>query len=304
MTETAVLTSSLPPRIAVIGAVKIGSTFAFQLSRTGRHDVTVVARPGSLRLQQLQRDGAIINIAGERVEVGVTDKLDETVPYDLVVVTILDYQIDAILPTLQRSAARCIQFMFNTFGPDRLRKAVGAVRCAFGMPFLQATLDADGRLKATIGAAGQKTIMSEQRWVDVFQAAGIPAVVESNMPRWLRCHVPLCVAFESVSVAGVRRGGGASWGEALVLARGMHASYDVIKGLGYGIYPMTKKRLAGSPTWLVASMLWSMSRIRPFRELLASGKAECNALVDSLAVAAGSAKRSETATAIKAMRPS
>jgi 2-dehydropantoate 2-reductase len=57
--------------------------------------------------------------------------------------------------------------------------------------------------------------------VDIFNAAGLPAVLEPNMPLWLRCHVPLCVAFESVSVAGVKRGGGASWGEALILAKGV-----------------------------------------------------------------------------------
>ena len=79
------------------------------------------------------------------------------------------------------------------------------------MPFVQATLDSDGKLKATIGAGGQKTIMSERRWVDMFNAAGLPAAIEPDMPLWLRCHVPLCVAFESVAVAGERRGGGASW---------------------------------------------------------------------------------------------
>lgn len=43
--------SSSPLRIVVLGAGKIGSAFAFQLARTGHHDVTVVARPGSVRLQ-------------------------------------------------------------------------------------------------------------------------------------------------------------------------------------------------------------------------------------------------------------
>jgi len=45
--------------------------------------------------------------------------------------------------------------------------------------------------------------------LDVFNAAGLPALVEPDMPLWLHCHVPLCVAFESVSVASERGGGGA-----------------------------------------------------------------------------------------------
>ena len=296
--------SPSPLRIAVLGVGKIGSTFAFQLARAGHHDVTVVARPGSVRLQQLQRDEGIVDVKGERASARVTDTLDEQTPYDLVIVTLLAHQVDAVLPTLQRSAAKCIQFMFVTFEPERLRDAVGADRCSFGMPFVQAILDDDGRLKATIGAAGQKTIMSQRRWVDVFSAAGLPAALESDMSLWLRCHVPLCVAFESVSVAGQRRGGGASWGEALVLARGVHEGFALIKGLGYRVYPRGKARIAGCPTWVVAAMLWLMSRIRSFRELLATGKNECRALVDVMVAAAPRANPPVRLADIQAMKPS
>ncbi len=217
-------------RIAVLGAGKIGSAFAFHLARTGGHDVTVVARPDSARLQQLERDRAIVDVKGERAGVQVASRLDEAVPYDLVIVTLLAHQADALLPALQRSAAMAIQFMFNTFDPERLRVAIGDERCSFGMPFVQANLTGDGRLDAKVGAGGQKTIMGRQRWVDLFNAAGLPAALERDMPRWLRCHVPLCVAFESVSVAGERRGGGASWGQALVVSRGLRASFALDPG--------------------------------------------------------------------------
>lgn len=292
-----------PLRIAVLGAGNIGSTFAFQLARTSGHDVTVVARPGSLRLRQLQRDRAIIDVMGNRATVRVADMLDEQAPYDLVIVTVLAHQVDAVLPVLRRSVAERVQFMFNVFDPERLQNAVGAERCIFGMNFLQATLTADGRLKATIGAAGQKTLIGEQRWVDLFNAAGLPAAVEREMPLWLRCHVPLCVAFESISVAGVRRGNGASWGEALVLARGVHAALGLIKGLGYPVYPRTKKLIERSPTSVVAATLWLMSRVRSFRELLATGKAECVALVDAMVAAAPLAREPVEVSAIEAMKP-
>ena len=36
----------------------------------------------------------------------------------------------------------------------------------------------------------------------------------------------------------------------------------------------------------IAAMLWSMSRVRPFRELLATGKAEAAAIVNVMADAA------------------
>ena len=296
--------SSPPLRIAVIGAGKIGSTFASRLVRVGGHDVTVIARPDSMRLRQLRRDGAIVERGGERAAVGVADVLDEQAPFDLLIVTVLAHQAEPLLPALGRSAAQCILFMFNTFEPERLRDAVGTGRCCFGMPFVQATLDGEGRLKATIGAAGQKTIMDRQRWVDLFQAAGLPASLEPDMPLWLRCHVPFCVAFESVSIAGQRRGGGASWREALMLAQGIRASFRLIRGLGYRVYPATKRRIDASPVWLVAAALWFMSRIRSFRELLATGQAECDALVDAMASAAPRAMPPVPVSDIRAMKPS
>ena len=297
------VSSSSPLRIAVLGAGKIGSAFAFQLVRSGGHDVTVIARPSSVRLAQLERDQAIVDHKGDRAGVRVAGALDERTPYDLLIVTLLAHQTEPLLPALERSAARCIQFMFNTFEPRRLEAAIGGERCAFGMPFVQSTLDTDGKLKVTIGAGGQKTIMSRQRWVDVFNAAGLPAALEPDMPLWLRCHTPLCVAFESVSVAGVKRGGGASWGEAVILARGVHASFALIKMLGDKVYPTAKKRMDGSPVWVGAAMLWFMSRIRPFRELLATGRDECVALVETMASAAPPGAPEAVVSSILAMKP-
>jgi 2-dehydropantoate 2-reductase len=235
---------SSPLRIAVLGGGQIGSAFAFQLARTGGHDVTVIARPGSTRLAQLERDQAIVDIKGERASVRVASRLDEDAPYDLLVVTLLAHQTHPLMPALSRSAARSVQFMFNTFEPERLQASIGPERCALGMPFVQATLDGDGRLKVAIGTAGQKTIMDRQRWVDVFNAAGLPSALDPNMALWLRCHAPLCVALESVSVAGVRRRGAASWDEAVALARGVHASFALIKRLGYEIYRTPPVRAA------------------------------------------------------------
>ena len=298
------LHSPTPLRIAIFGVGRIGSTFGFQLARVGQHDVTVLARPGSNRLQQLQRDGGIVNVQGERAKVRVVDTLDEQTPYDLVIVTLLAFQVEAVLPVLRRSAAKCFQFMFNNFEPERLRDAVGVESCAFGMPFVQANFDQDGKLKATIGAGGQKTLLSQQRWVDVFNAAGLPAALEPDMPLWLRCHAPMCVAFESVSVAGERRGGGAAWGEALVLARGVHECFALIKGLDHPIYPRSKAMLNRSPAWMVAALLWTLSRVRSFRELLATGKQECGALVDTMAAAAPRAHPPVDVSRIQAMKPS
>ena len=303
MAENTMTIATQPLRIAIVGAGQIGSTFAFQLSRQGGHDVTVIARPGSDRLTQLRRDAAIVKVDGHRADVRVLDALDEQTPYDLVIVTVLAHQVDGVLPGLARSAAACIQFMFNVFDPERLGQAVGAGRCTFGMPFVQAKLDTNGRLAATIGAGGQKSIMGHQHWVDVFNASGLPARLERNMPLWLRCHVPLCVAFESASIAGVRRGGGASLRQAIVLAHGVHACFDLIETLGFSVYPRSKKIMYRLPASGLAAVFWSLSRVRSFRDLLATGERECRSLVDVMMKAAASGQRQDLLSQIEAMKP-
>jgi 2-dehydropantoate 2-reductase len=140
--------------------------------------------------------------------------------------------------------------------------------------------------------------------VDVFRAAGVPAALERDMSLWLRCHVPLCVAFESVSVTGERRGGGASWSEAFVLARGIHASNLLIRVLGYRVYPRANRLIEMSPSWALAAMLWLMSRLPSFRELLATGKTECCALVDVMVAVARTEKPTFDVTDLQAMKPS
>lgn len=290
-------------RIAILGAGRIGSALGFQLARTGGHDVTVVARRGSDRLRRLEGDKGIVSVTGERAEVRILDQLDEQAPYDLIIVTLLAHQAAPLLPSLRRSAAKEILLMFNSFDPEAMGDAVGVERCAFGMPFLQADYDGEGRLKAVIGAAGQKSLLSRQSLVDLFNAAGAPAVFERDMPLWLRCHAPLCIAFQSVCTAGERRGGGCSWGEARVAARGVHAAFALIRALGRPVYPTAKAWLSRSPVWLVAGLFWGVSRNRPFRELLATGRLEGRALTDAMLAAAATAAPAVPVARIEAMRP-
>jgi 2-dehydropantoate 2-reductase len=49
-------------------------------------------------------------------------------------------------------------------------------------------------------------------------------------------------------------------------------------------------------------MLWSLSRVRSFRDLLATGKAECVALIDTMVAAAPLAEPPAVALAIRAMK--
>ena len=290
-------------RIAVLGAGNIGSAFAFQLAKIGGHEVTVIARPGSARYQQLQRDKSIIDVHDKRANVIVSEQLDEEIHYDVIVVTLLAHQLEAVVPAMLNSKAKSFLFMFNNFAPERIEERFGTDRCTFGMPFIQSFLDRDGKLNVSIGAGGQKTKLGKQIWVDVFNAAGLPASLEANMPLWLRCHAPICIAFESSSFAGMQRGGGASWAESMTIAHGVHECYRLIKGLGYDLYPAAKVRIHQCPAWIIASILWGLTRLPSFRELLALGAAECSAMLDLLLAAAPLSGNPIALEKIEAMRP-
>ena len=266
--------------------------------------MTVIARPGSPRLQQLRRDNGIVTVAGAWSAMSVADRLDEQIAYDLVLVTTLAHQVDTVLPALQRSKARWVQFMFNTFDPEGPSAAIGEHRCSLGMPFVAASLDSEGKLTSALNP-GQKTLHGDRRWVALFAGAGLPSAFERDMPLWLRGHAPLCVAMESICVAAQRRGGGASWAQAMTVARGVQAGYAVIRALGYRVYPAAKSALDASPTVVIASMLWFVSRIASFRDLLATGVNECRVLADAMAAAATGATPAlpAAATAILAMKP-
>jgi 2-dehydropantoate 2-reductase len=269
--------------LAIIGAGRIGSALAYQLRRAG-HDVTVVARPNSRRLTQLRHDGGIVLTTSERAEVTVADRFDETKPFDLVIVTVLAHQVDALLPDLQRSRARCVHFMFVTPQTERLRSVVGADRATFGMAAVLATLDSDGRLGLTIPKT--KAMQGDQRWVDLFQAAGMPSKLEQDMGRWLRSHVPMTIAMEAVAVAGMRHKRGATWTEARTGARSLRAGYSILRGLGETPYPGSKNQISRAPRLLLTLMLRAVSSGR-FRETLGNSAAECRGLIDLMVTEAG-----------------
>jgi 2-dehydropantoate 2-reductase len=291
-------TTQAPRRVAIVGAGRIGSALAFQLAQAG-HDVTVIARPDSRRLAQLRRDGGIVATSGERAEVAVAGRLDEDVPYDLVIVTVLAHQIDPLLPALARSRAGCVHLMFVTPEADRLRAAIGADRVTFGMAAVLATLDGEGRLGLTIPRT--RAPQGDQRWVDLFQEAGMPATLEKDMGRWLRYQTPLTIAMESVALSGMQHRRGATWAEARTGARGLRAGFAIFRAAGETPYPAVKKRLSSAPLPLLTLMLWGVSRSR-FRETVGNSAEECRGLADLLAAEGGPATRAAV-SAVQTLRP-
>jgi 2-dehydropantoate 2-reductase len=253
-------------QIAIIGPGGIGSTFAFQLSLAG-HDVTVIAR--GRRLEQLRADGAIVTADGERADVSVADELDASTPWDLVLVTVLVSQVDVLLPTLTRSRAATVMFMFNTFQSlDRLRDSVGAHRFAFGFPAIVASLT-DGTLSANILRRGMSTTVTDPLWAKAFSDAGIPTTVEPDMQSWLRTHAAVIVPLAIAGGTADRRGSGLSKRESLSLADAMKEGFRLVRHLGDTVTPAHMSVLGWLPTRVLAVFLWMLTRIHAFVQTVA-----------------------------------
>ncbi len=266
-------------KIAVVGLGGIGSTFAFQLAQVG-HDVTVVAR--GKRLEQLQRDAAIVNSAGKRSAVRVSAALDAATPWDLVLVTVLAHQVDAVLPALRDCAAKTIMFMFNTFETlDRLRDAVGPARFAFGFPAILASVDG-GQLTSQIVTRGMVTTVTDAAFAKVFTDAGITAVVHSDMESWLRTHVAAVVPVMILAGESYSRQAGSSWKDAMRLARAMEEGFRVVRQLGNAITPAPMGFVSRLPTPVRATLMWTLSRVPVIRKSGAAGFGEPRALIDAM----------------------
>ncbi len=285
-------------RIAIVGTGAIGSTFAFHLSKVG-HDVTVIAR--GARLTQLRAENAIVRVDGERAKVDVSGTLDPTTPWDLVLVTVLAPQVDAVLPAVTESNAKIVMFMFNTFEPlDRLRDAVGAARFAFGFPAVLATLH-EGKLQTEVFSHGQITTVSDATWAKHFTGARIPTVMHGDMHSWLRTHAAFIMPFMALAaIVFARGGGGVSWEEARKIARAMSAGFALVRSLGNAITPSAMALMSHAPDVMTALVVWIASRTKTVRELGALGPGEARMLIDMMSAATPDAGRTE---AIRAIRP-
>lgn len=292
--------STAPRPIAVIGVGRIGSAFAFQLARSG-HEVTVVARPGSKRLEQLRRDGGIRRDTGETARVTVTDALDTAKPYDLVVVTVLAHQVDAVLPDLRASAARHIHFMFVTPEHQRLTAAVAPKRATFGMAAALSVIKPDGSMNLEIPKA--KAMQGDEDFVVLMQAAGMPAKYEPEAGRWLRSHTPLTIAMTSVAGTGMQHKKGATFAEARLGAQGLKAAFGILEALGETPYPKNKAQMSSMPTPMLALILRFVSRSR-YRETVGNSAEETRGLIELLtAEARQRPELREQVDAVLALRP-
>lgn len=269
--------------IAIIGAGRIGSTFAYHLGKA-RHDVTLVAR--GARLEALKSAGAVVTVTGDEAKVAAVGALDVSIAFDLVLVTVLADQVDGLLPELKASKARNIMFMFNSFEPtSRLREAVGVERAHFGFPNMTAFF-IDGRLKSTVDGPGMATTLSSPEWAKVFKQAGMPTEVEPDMDSFLRSHVAFVVPLFAAAQLTWKREANISWAEAAKLTEALVEALELVRGLGHTLKPAFVAVLAKLPRFMLVGIIWAFSRTQANKGLGEFGPGETRSLIDAMAAAA------------------
>lgn len=270
-------------KIAIVGPGRIGSTFAFHLARAG-HEITVIAR--GARFEALNREGAIVSVAGDRASVKTASALDPETPFDLVLVTVLAHQAEALLPVLQASSAKTVMFMFNTFEKvERLRGAVGAQRFASGFPNMTAFF-VEGRLKSKVDGPGMVTTLTSETWAAIFKQAGMPTEVENDIDSFLRSHVAFVVPLMAAANLVYKRDTELTWAEAKKLTAALVEALDLVRGLGHTLKPGFVGALAMLPSFVLCAVIWQFSRTAAVKDLGEFGPTETQELIDAMTAAA------------------
>lgn len=258
-----------PIRILVYGAGVIGSLYAARLKDAG-HDVVLLAR--GRRLNELETHGIVLQdeatgrMAVTRVT--LTDHLDPTDRYDLIVVTMRKGQVESILTSLAANTVTpTVLFMVNNgAGPDRWVEAVGRGRVVLGFPGagggkdgpqIRYQITSPSTQPTTLGELNGRVTPRLQAIRTAFQQAGFPTELSPNMDAWLCTHVALVVPIANA----LRLHGGDNYALAKspedlrLLVQGVQEGFAVLQALGIALVPSKMRLLRLLPAGLLVPIL-------------------------------------------------
>jgi 2-dehydropantoate 2-reductase len=189
--------------ILVIGAGVLGSLYAAYLSRSG-NKVSLLAR--GERLTQLREHGLVVEKwdTGEQYEaqVNLVETLAADDAFDLVLVLVRKNQVDALLPMLaaNRATPNILFMVNNAEGYQPLVNALGAERVLLGFPgaggtridhVIQYHIVEGNTQPITMGEIDGSITPRLKNVAAVFESAGLPTSLSTNMDAWLKTHVAL-----------------------------------------------------------------------------------------------------------------
>ncbi|KAF2103388.1 NAD(P)-binding protein [Rhizodiscina lignyota] len=258
-------------KIAIIGAGPVGCAFAVHLVKAG-HDVTIVGR--GQRLANLEENGGVLAKKSEKATeitktpVRAVGSLDTAQPWDLVLLTVTEHQLDEPLFATLKACPKSTEFlfMFNTFASlGKYFDVLGKERCIMGFPAIKASFY-DGVLVHQFLSFGQITIISSPEWRSIFSSAEITSVYEPDMQSWLRTRAAMALGVMSSLVAAAKRKSGVTWAEARLSAGAAREGLTLTKKLGNDITPKFIFYLGvAAPSFVLTGVLWVLTRVSSIR---------------------------------------
>ena len=250
-------------RILIYGAGVQGSIYGALLANGG-HDVSFLAR-GS-RALQLRSSGFLLQGAVGDPDVrlahpAVVESLEPTDHYDICLVTVRREQIDAVLPTLERSTVSQVAFMHNhASGSQTLMHQVGERRTIIAFPGAGGSLAQDGVVRyaliseqpTMVGRFG-RNLEGADLILKTFRSAGLSVCAVTDPDAWLRRHAVMVGAMT-----------GALWEfacNAAKLAESNNGVADFIRAVREGYCALDAARVRPAPLALRAIFSWMPLRL-------------------------------------------
>jgi len=281
-------------KILFFGAGVIGTIYGHVLSQA-RNDVTHYVRVGKkkslengIHMQLL--DGRSKKPKQENIlyEPKVVESFSPADNYDLVIVSVRHYQLDAILPMLKDNIGTADLLIFNGRweGPENVDKYFPRSKYLWGYPVAGGGYNAQGLNAALLENVilgeldGQSTPRLE-RISNMFEKAGLKAEIQTNILHWLWVHF----AFNCGLIAAAFKAGGPD--ELLNSIPRLHdgilagrETLAVCEARGVNVKSFEDAGAFYQPAWLGASAFWLIMKTNlPARKIV-----ETHTAVDELQV--------------------
>jgi len=251
------------------GAGVMGSLYAARLKES-RQDASILAR--GQRLVDIREHGIVLEDVSTGIRtttrVNVEERLDSEDAYDLVVVMMPKNHVPEILPILAANRyTPNVLFMFNNAaGPDETINALGRERVLIGFPGAGGTrkghvvryMVVSGRQQpTTFGELDSSTTARLEGIARVFNSAGFPVAISSQMDAWLKTHVAeISPMANALYMAGGDNYRLALTRDAIVLMiRAIREGYKVLQELDIPIMPARHKILKWIPEPILVALM-------------------------------------------------
>ena len=270
-------------KILIFGTGVIGAIYGYILSRAG-NDVTHYVRPGKAASLQNGIEMRLLDGRSKRphpdmvhYQAAIVERFSPADRYDLVIVSVRHYQLDAILPVLKAGIGDADLLFFNGMW-DSLEKMDGCFprsRYLWGYPvagggYQGKCLEAALLDNVILGEMdGQKTARLD-RIQQTFEQAGLKVEIQPNILHWLWVHF----AFNCGMIAAAIKAGGPDQllNSIPRLHDGILAGREalaVCTARGVDVHAFTDAGPFYLPAWLGATAFWFMMKTNvPARKIV------------------------------------